>query len=262
MTLKSCEIWECRWSSCKRTQKRKWSSWIEQKNTNIASLCVKNLSLHDMKYGNNYTYQISVCYNLKNLSSFNDEACEWQVEEPQRLHVQERTNLHIQLIITMCNKILHVQLTITMCHEIVYVKSNQVHCKRHEILSHVNLKTWHSLSLMKNAWHQIILHVNESLPKATSLMLEHLSPLHLSFFFILILLWSLFLFLTSHLFHPSCNLLFTFFVNRWHMPILYLLMARCHAYNTIIFLIKCGKAKREWFVQGVILYGLLRIWII
>ena len=119
---------------------------------NIANSCMKNLSLHDMKYGNDYIYQILVCCTLKNLPSFNDEACEWQVEEPQRLHVQEKANLHVQL-------------TIIMRHEFLYVKSNQVHCKRHEILFHVNskAKAWDSLSLMTNAWHQSLLHVNESL---------------------------------------------------------------------------------------------------
>ena len=76
--------------------------------------------------------------------------------------------------------------------------------------------------------------------------------------FILLLLWSLFLFLTSRLIHPSCNLLFLF-VKQWHIYNLDLLMAHCYAYK-IIFPIKCGREKKEWFVQGVILSKLLCIW--
>lgn len=46
---------------------------------NIAKLMygmLKNLSLHDMKFGNDNRYQIWVSYTFKNLFSFNGEARE------------------------------------------------------------------------------------------------------------------------------------------------------------------------------------------
>ena len=110
-----------------------WSSWIMKKNTNIGDSCMKNLSLHEMKYGNDYTYRISICCFLKNLPSFNDEAHEWQVEEPQRLHLQQKANLRDSTHSTY-----HYHVPQDCLHE---VQSSTF--KKHEIL---NSRAWYFFS--------------------------------------------------------------------------------------------------------------------